>query len=489
MSLGIVHDKTVTLGWRELMPWLVAVLVYVVILAAGNNLLADADTYWHVTIGRWILDHHQVPHADAFSFTAFGKPWIAQEWLAQVMLAGAANLAGWTGVVALAAAAAALSFGLLTRWLAEELAPRVVLILVALTFMLVTPHLVARPHVLAWPVMTFWVMGVIRAVDRRTPPPLALLPVMVLWANLHGSFTLGLVFAVAAALEAVLAAPSGERRVVAFIWARFVVLAVIASGITPYSFESLATTWRILSLGGALSVIGEWQPADFSHFGGLEAVLLGAVALALVTGFTLSPVRALMVLGIAHLALSAARNNDVLGWLAPVLLAAPLAARFPAIRATSGETAAPHRLLAMLLVALLVPATAALSAARQYTPSPDVTPAAAVAALRQSGAHRVLNDYNLGGYLVYAGLPTFIDGRTELFGADFLLRYVRDTQLKNIPDFLKLLDDDNIDATLLMPSTPAVAFLDRQPGWQRLYADDTAVVHVRLPLRGSLNEQ
>jgi hypothetical protein len=488
MSLGLAHEKTGFLGWREVMPWLVAAATYLVILVVGNHLLGDADTYWHVTIGRWILQHHQVPHTDIFSFTAFGKPWIAQEWLSEILLAFAANVAGWSGVVVLAAAAAALCFGLLTWWLAEELAPRIVLILVAVTFMLVTPHLVARPHVLAWPAMTVWVMGMIRAVDRRQAPSFALLPVMVIWANLHGSFTLGLVFTVAATLEAVVSAAPALRRSVALSWTRFGILALVGSGITPYGFEALATTWRILRMGGALSVIGEWQPADFTHVGSLEIVLLGAVALALVSGFRLGPIRAVMLIGISHLALSAARNNDVLGWLAPILIAAPLAANFHDLRATPSVAAMPtQRILAAMLVLLLVPGTAAVAAFRQYAPSPDVTPAAAVAALKQAGAGRVLNDYNLGGYLVYAGIPTFIDGRTELFGADFLLRYIHDTQLKNIPDFLHLLDEQNIDATLLTPETPANALLDRDPGWKRLYADDTAVVHVRLPLRGTMN--
>jgi hypothetical protein len=138
------------------------------------------------------------------------------------------------------------------------------------------------------------------------------------------------------------------------------------------------------------------------------------------------------------------------------------------------------------LVLLLVPATAMLAQMRAYEPSPRVTPTGALAAVKAAGAGRVLNDYNFGGYLVYAGVPTFIDGRTELFGADFLLRYVRDTQLRDIPDLLKLLDEQRIDATMLMPSTPAVAFLDRLPGWTRLYADDPADVHVRLPLRSTL---
>ena len=51
--------------------------------------------------------------------------------------------------------------------------------------------------------------------------------------------------------------------------------------------------------------------------------------------------------------------------------------------------------------------------------------------------------------------------------------------LENLPDFLRLLDEYYVGATLLAPSTPAVAMLDRLPDWQRTYADDIAVVHVR----------
>ena len=35
-------------------------------------------------------------------------------------------------------------------------------------------------------------------------------------------------------------------------------------------------------------------------------------------------------------------------------------------------------------------------------------------------------------------------------------------------------------ATMLQPQTPAIQLLDRLPGWERLYADETAVVHRRL---------
>ncbi|MGB8747516.1 MAG: hypothetical protein WCD54_16340 [Pseudolabrys sp.] len=60
-----------------------------------------------------------------------------------------------------------------------------------------------------------------------------------------------------------------------------------------------------------------------------------------------------------------------------------------------------------------------------------------------------------------------------------MLRHDRALSLQNIPDFLRLLDGYRIQATLLAPSTPAVALLDRLPNRNRAYADDVAVVHLR----------
>ena len=42
-----------------------------------------------------------------------------------------------------------------------------------------------------------------------------------------------------------------------------------------------------------------------------------------------------------------------------------------------------------------------------------------------------------------------------------------------------MLDEYRIDATLLAPESPAARLLDHMQGWKRLYADDTAVIHVR----------
>ncbi len=450
-------------------------------LLSGDKLLNDADSYWHIVVGRWMVDHGAFPTSDTFSFTFAGAPWIAKEWLSQVLYAGADALAGWPGMVVLAAASVALAFALLTRFLEHDLRPLYAILFAAIAFLLAAPHVTARPHALAFPVMVAFVAGLVRAADDKRRPSLWLLPLMVLWANLHGGFTFGIMMVGALGLDAIVSAPPETRLRTAAQWVGFGLAALVAGCLTPYGWQSMLMTVRILGLGPALSIIGEWRPADFSHFGGLEAVLLLGLGFVLWRGVTLPPVRIVILLGLVHMALSAERNAEVFGLIAPLVLARPLASQIATMRAEPRGAGAP-RLLAGAVAALLVvlvPASFALSAAFQFAPNPRITPAAAVAALKKAAPGPVLNQYDFGGYLVYEGVPTFIDGRTELYGGAFFDRYYKAVTLEDLPGLERLLDAYGIKATLLAPGTPANAWLDQEPGWRRLYADDIAVVHVR----------
>src|SRR5246127_5866783 len=97
MMLADADIATKVHATRGSLPLWVGVAVYVLLIAAGNKLLNDPDTMWHVTLGQWIIDHHAVPHTDVYSFTMRGQPWISTQWLAQVLFANAYSIAGWAG--------------------------------------------------------------------------------------------------------------------------------------------------------------------------------------------------------------------------------------------------------------------------------------------------------------------------------------------------------------------------------------------------------
>ena len=254
------------------------------LIALAPRLLSDPDTYSHIALGRWILEQHTVPTTDPFSATLRGTHWVAFEWLSQIAFAIAHAIGGWTGVVALAAASVAAAFGLLTRFLLREWQPNAVLVALLAALLLAAPHILARPHVLALPVMVAWIATLIRAVDTRTSPPWLLLPLMTLWANLHGSFTFGLAMIAPIACDALWRAAHSERLNVLRQWALFALLAVVAACLNPYGPEMILVTFRTVALGAALTTVTEWRPQDFTHLGAFEVIMLGAFGFALYRG-------------------------------------------------------------------------------------------------------------------------------------------------------------------------------------------------------------
>ena len=83
------------------------------------------------------------------------------------------------------------------------------------------------------------------------------------------------------------------------------------------------------------------------------------------------------------------------------------------------------------------------------------------------------------------GVPTFVDGRADLFGDAFLQRYVAATDA--IGNWLpELLDRYAVQWTLLEPASPAVGLLGHLPGWHQVYADPHAVIHRRSDAAGAM---
>jgi hypothetical protein len=463
-----------------MMPWLVAASVYLLLMALGSRLLSDPDTYWHIALGRLILDRHALPDGDPFSATLRGAHWVAYEWLSQVAYALAYRLGGWAAVAALTAAAAAAAFGQLARYLLQRWQPLPTAIAVLAALVLTSPHIVARPHVLALPLMVTWIAALIRAVDNARPPSWWLLPLMMLWANLHGSFIFGLAMVGLIGAEAIWLAPAAERLRTGKHWIVFGLLALAAACINPYGPEMILATFRTLALGQALSIINEWRPQDFTRLGPYEMIVLAGIGFALLRGVRLPLLRILMLLGVLHLSLSQSRHADLLGLLAPLFLARPLVEQFGALAANNGTAHFRAHWLPAAAGLLMVAAIGTVFAARgTITPAANITPTSAVNALGTANSGRLFNSYDFGGYLDFVGIAPFVDGRTELYGEAFMLRYNHAVTLENLPDFLRLLDEHHIEATLLTPATPAIALLDRLPDWRRVYADDVAIVHAR----------
>jgi hypothetical protein len=477
----------VSQGREWLIPLLVGFGTYAVVIVRPFNLLNDADTLWHIVAGRWIIEHYALPFHDTFTHTVPGGTWVPHEWLAEVVFAAVYDCLGWGGVIAATGLATGASFALLTGALQSSLGPRRAAIGAALAFLLTEEHLLARPHILALPFLVIWMSAVIRPRDNGRVPSFALLPVTVVWCNLHGGFVIGLLFAGLLAGEAVLQASTSARWGVIRGWAIFLGLSALAGLVTPNGFETYILPLRMLRMGFALSGLVEWQSANFQSFEALEVWIMLVVLGGFSLGLRLPWTRTVMLLLLLHLALSHVRNTELLGIIGSLLIAAPLSTQLgsPA-RATivpAPRVFAPALLaaatVATILTALGFVSTAVALDRLGIQPPDKVAPVAAVEAARDAGVGGpVFNSYGFGGYLIFCGIPTFVDGRTDLFGDAFLARYI--SAYNSVGNALpELLDQYKVAWTLLEPTSPAASLLDHLSGWERVYGDSFAVVHRR----------
>jgi len=93
----------------------------------------------------------------------------------------------------------------------------------------------------------------------------------------------------------------------------------------------------------------------------------------------------------------------------------------------------------------------------------------------------VFNDYDFGGYLIANGVAPFIDGRTELYGEKFFVDHNAASGLMKPENLFRLLEQYKIEATLMRTQSAGSILLDHIDGWQNVYTDDIATIHVRKP--------
>ncbi len=456
---------------------LAAGLLVMALALATPAILNDGDTWWHVRAGQWMIEHRAVLHHDVFSYTLPSRSWSTHEWLSEVLLAGAYNAGGWSGVSALTAITAGLGALFLSRGLARSLTGLGLVVTATVAVACVAPVLLARPHILALPCLVLWADALIAARSQGRAPSLWLLPVMALWANLHGGYFFGLALIGPFALEALLAAPGSplERLKAVRGWIVFGLASLAAALLTPHGVDGLIFPFKLLSLT-ALSGVQEWRASDFTHLEPLEIAMLTALAVSLGRGVRIAPVRLGVLLLLLHMALQHTRHQLLLGVVGSLILAEPLAQALGQ-QAGDRKTAPRWALPAFAAVAvLLLSIRLALPIVRTDAAAAPMTALAAVPV--NIRARPVFNEYGIGGYLIWSGVPVFVDGRTDFYGDRFMADYYAATA-PNKTAFDGLMNRWNFGWTVLSPGNPLVAVLDQRPGWRRIYTDRYAVIHAR----------
>ncbi len=73
--------------WAISFPAMLAMFLIGRVFYEGRGFVVDPDVWWHIKVGQDILRTRHFPTIDPYSFTAAGTPWIAYEWLGEIVLA------------------------------------------------------------------------------------------------------------------------------------------------------------------------------------------------------------------------------------------------------------------------------------------------------------------------------------------------------------------------------------------------------------------
>ena len=449
-----------------------------------GTITRDGDIYFHIVAGRWIAEHLQFIHHDFFSYTANGAKWDDPEWLSEVLAAFAYRLGGWSAVAVLFASAAAFSLLLVSRQLMKSLAPLPALIVMQFVLAMIASNLSSRPYVLALPLLAVWTDGLLTARAEGRSPTLWLLPLMLLWSNLHGSFLFGIALIVPFAAEAFFAEGAARWRT-AQSWTAFGAGSVVAATINPNGVYGIIDP-ILFTMKPILGSIGDWQGSFFTQIGAFEVTLLAVFALALSRPvripFFPAPAARLLV----HMTLSHRRHINVFAIVAPMILAEPISLALGRDKTQSIQV--PRVETIATLVAAI--ATVVIVSVRLLVPNvleeSMVSPAKALAHVPSAIANQpVFNGDSSGGFLIWHGIRPFIDTRVEVFGDIFPDYYTRIFA----PDrawLAKTLAKHRVAWTIFPPESAVNSTLEDLHGWRKLYADKFAVIFVRsdLPVSG-----
>jgi hypothetical protein len=494
---GVALPPSSRAAWAPTLSDFLFLSLIVWLFLAGPNgwlaLLSDGDTGWHIRIGDWIREHRTVPRQDFLSFSRAGEPWFAWEWAAELWMSFLHTWAGLKGVV--------LGLGLLI--------PAYLLVvfrhamwrgatpLIALPLLLIASgssaiHYLARPHLftLFFLSCSLWILEA----DRRAPSRRVwlLVPLTILWTNLHGGF-----LSLVACLVLVAAGESlAGRWVAARRYGALAGLCLAASLVNPYGYHLHEHTIAYLRSDWIREAVDEFQSPSFRS----EAMLMFEAVLFVALVVIYRAVRrrewadALLVLAWAHFSLASVRHVPIFLLVASPIIAAELSAWWREIvpdlpkRAVLRTFDALSRDLTpgfirnstwvLVPVILLAAIDRPIAWPRDF---PDEKfPIAAIERHRDViEGKRVLTTDEWGDYLAYRFYPTqrvFFDGRSDFYGEKLGRIYLSLMQGGAAAE--EQVERFQFDVVMVPPEWQIQSVLRRNRNWE-LVADEKKVVVLR----------
>ncbi len=427
--------------FRSACTWFFLVVLCASLGMFREKAFRDPGSLWHIRVGEIILADG-FPRTDPFTYTFAGRPWVPQQWLAEVGMAAIHQYAGLDGLlVAFCVGIAALHTCVFTRLQLAGMSPFLAGLSAAALLFVGSFHYYARPHmatVLGMGLTVAWLVDVDRG--RRPVGYLWwLVPVFVLWTNLHGGMLGGLVTLGLFAIARMIAQRTVDVRL-----ALIVLVCGLTPLVNPFGLDMLRTWFSIVGSTVLKQAVSEHHPLSLAVPADRLVVLVGFVFVSLAVGnWRQARVTWLLPTVWLLLAFTSIRHGPLF-----VIAAAFVIPDIVASWRRGGEPAPvgpPANLasqplagigewrpgIVSCLVIFTIIALPVLGVRGWARLDPAAHPVAFTDAIHEWAAttgptDRLYNDANFGGYLIrfHPRLSIFMDDRFEQYGEDWCREYV-----------------------------------------------------------------
>jgi hypothetical protein len=462
--------------------------------------LDDFDTWWHLASGRWIAVHRSIPSADTLSHTVRDHAWINLQWAFDLAMYLLYRVGGPALLCTAGAAAFVSAVALLLRLTMRQAGAGLGALVMLLAVIAAQERVTLRPELISFLLLAS-VLSVLEYARRHEGRAAWLLvPLMIVWVNVHALFVIG-AFAIVCALVSDFRPPPRGLIVAS--------LAALASVIVnPYGLTGVLFPWKLVSrINGSNPVfrtIGEFGSPFAEGATGTSVlfykIVLGVGCVAGVAAL-LATLRsktrnfdwggALFFAGLAAVSIAARRNIALFA-----LGSAPFIAHCIGTlvaRARSGRWV-PIVSAATAVAAVLLAAAVATGAFYRYDNQPQefgagviegTFPIRAAAFARAAALPRAMyNDMGAGGYLAWddpIGDGVFVDGRLEVYDADFLTEYVK--AVADPARWQADADRGGIQTAIIFHrfenDRVLAGQIFRNGAWTLVYSDEVAAIFVR----------
>lgn len=453
---------------------------FALFIAFGKSPFFDPDTGWHVRAGDYIISSMSVPYKDPWSFTA-DQQWYNLSWLYDVLLYGLFSVGNGIAIYYGLAFICAFLLSELYRILDYfgEYRYDTKLAAVAMAGLLLHPVAIMRPQILCY-LWAMYVMLILHISRKDSKKLIYLIPLTLLWVNMHGSFLIVFVLMGVHFLEA-LVSRDVERCKKLIIYG---IICAICTLINPIGYKIYIGVDR--TMDSAISkFLMEWQPWNFNWSGAVLLPIAMIIGLPMIFGVKkASFTERMMTFFWLMMTFKSIRFVGMLG-----IFSAPLVAAIIEENMKQPKFKIPDFFRWALAVVLL---TSHSFIKDWWIPRHEFNDhrVAISYLLQHYKGQKIFNDYTLGGQIIFIGngqVSHFIDGRAgTAYSEKFILDYLdfAFARKKSIDEYLSIYGNPNV--AIIKLNSGEGGYLDglfRARGWKQVYRDNLTVIYENVKTR------